>query len=72
MKTGKFLMHTESGILGEPLFSERIALYYSVPASPAGDKLKLKIRKSWVQFLFGRFLFSFISFCKAVHSSPPS
>lgn len=65
-------MHTESGILGEPLFSERIALYYNALASPVSDKLKLEIKKSWVQFLFGRFLFSFISFCKAVHASPPS
>lgn len=36
--------------------SEEIAVYYGVSGS---DKLQLKIRKSWVQFLFGRFLFFF-------------
>lgn len=33
--------------------------YYSVQASPVIDKLKLKLRKSWVQFLFGWFLYFF-------------
>lgn len=33
--------------------------YYSVPASPVINKLKLKLRKSWVWVLFGWFLYFF-------------